>query len=222
MYSSTASKLINPQYITVESTDGIFKGQMRIEGFNIAESELVVKSNKWNKGTQYKTTVNPLNPFKITQLNNAFNYLKQTIIHLNECQHYVDNMNSIKDDVTKITNILKYVDLMEDCLKLSMDQLLLPSTNSFPRNLTMVYQPVLAFQPPLPLDLIIDITIQNKLLLLNCYCLHKIANTNSINVSQLNQSNNNTNINSLSASFKDSIVGQRYLLYVFFYIIKLN
>jgi len=53
--------------IVFESSDGILKGMLRIEGWNIVEAEFNIKS-KWNKQIPFKTTISPIHPLKLYQV----------------------------------------------------------------------------------------------------------------------------------------------------------
>lgn len=53
----------------------MLKGRIRIEGWNVVDAELTIKSPNWNKNTSFVTTVTSLNPLKLSELHNCFNFI---------------------------------------------------------------------------------------------------------------------------------------------------
>jgi len=62
--------------IPFEDPDHILKGHTLIEGWQISEAEIFVKSSKWNKHGQFRTTIPSSSPVKLIQMHNAYNFFE--------------------------------------------------------------------------------------------------------------------------------------------------
>jgi len=189
------------EHISFESSDGLIKGHLRIESCNIAEADFVIKSSKWNKNLPFKSTINPVNPFHLTQLGNSVNFVNITL----SCMKEIEILSSSL--IREVKDIFKIIQEALNNLKYAMEELLLPPSSMFPRNSSTIMDYVLLFQPNLPSDLILEFSIQNNQIFITVHCFHKLVSPSSTGTTALNL-------------HQSSIIGQKYQLFSLFYFVN--
>jgi len=147
---------------------------LRLEGWKVTDADITVKSSKWNKQNPFRTCINPLHPLKLPQIQNMYNFVKLCLTVVQE----LENLAMITHEVNNnINNVLS-----ELCnnLRSSMDEILVPSKYLFPENnsTNVDSSASMVFQPPLPEDsLHMECSINNKELVVTCYCFHQLPTT---------------------------------------------
>jgi len=149
--------------IVFESSDGILKGMLRIEGWNIVEAEFNIKS-KWNKQIPFKTTISPIHPLKLYQLHNCYNFLRLSLDYVVQLEsiHHSENFDLLCD-------VDRVIEKLTQTLRQALDELLLPIEHLFPES---PLGTSMVFQPQLPQDLVIECSIVNGELSISMFCLH--------------------------------------------------
>lgn len=78
--------------ISFETPEGTLKGFVNVAGWSVSEAEIVVKFPKWNKNVPYKAAISATHPWRLTQLQNAYNSIRATIDELqllvDECERF--------------------------------------------------------------------------------------------------------------------------------------
>eukprot|EP01114_Cavostelium_apophysatum_P022958 TRINITY_DN8490_c0_g1_i1.p1 TRINITY_DN8490_c0_g1~~TRINITY_DN8490_c0_g1_i1.p1 ORF type:complete len:393 (-),score=40.05 TRINITY_DN8490_c0_g1_i1:28-1185(-) len=156
------------QVVIFESSDGLVKGSCRVEGWNVTEAEIFLRSSKYNKSSVFKTTVSVGNPLKMSQIYDSYNLIKLSLRSLSELESFYSDSKKIS-----YSQVSRSVEQISDSLRSALDELLFPSKELFPN-----YTPSnMAFQPPLPQEFVLYFSINNKELVISTYCIHPVTTT---------------------------------------------
>eukprot|EP00026_Physarum_polycephalum_P007766 Phypoly_transcript_07832.p1 GENE.Phypoly_transcript_07832~~Phypoly_transcript_07832.p1 ORF type:complete len:450 (+),score=54.87 Phypoly_transcript_07832:194-1543(+) len=174
------------------------KGFISVGGWSISSAEITAKFPKWNKGVPHKATVSNAHPWRLYQLQNAYNFVKMTLNELNllirQCEtvqyksqeisspNLNNNSNSnftsstfnspnSLTQQTALAAVNKVVGQVSKWITLARDSLMLPNKSLlFPYSLNN--QGFQGFHPPLPQDLHIEFNICNSEIIISVYALY--------------------------------------------------
>jgi len=154
-----------------EAQHGALKGFLSIDGWTIKEAEINFKIGRY---PQFKTKIVDLNPWILSQIQDAHNFIKLAQRHLINCgtqpsASAITSACSSPERFTSFTNFHK--DLLEKTcgwVSRARQVLLLPNPSRFPQSISSTN----SFAPSLPNDVVIDLGVSGSYFILSIYCLH--------------------------------------------------
>jgi hypothetical protein len=172
-------KLADSKVIPFESLDKCLKGSVTIEGWHITAADLDISFPKWNKGVSFHTTITSSTPWRLTQLQNAYNFLNLALRELDRItlvpspsptppSSTETSFNDIPQQHLKVA--YRLIEQISTWIKNAQDQILLPSRTTFLNSLNTRF----AFHPQLPKELVVEFGIANKELVISAYLLKAV------------------------------------------------
>jgi len=144
-----------------------------LEGCDIAEAELIIKFAKWHKGQAFRTQIRGASPLTLPQVKSCWVMCREILESLRHLE------NSL-DPVPRAVEAFKEITLIFDRLVQARDALVIPSGANFPKHFLSVQ----AFTPPLPADLLLDLKIKNKAIIVMAAALKPIPKPTTITSKQ--------------------------------------
>ncbi|KJE98396.1 hypothetical protein CAOG_008356, partial [Capsaspora owczarzaki ATCC 30864] len=143
----------------ITNTSDSVKGFAMLEGSRIIKADVTVRFSKWNKSLPISTSITSKEPWILSQIQNATNYVQLALSELDDSSlqhglfHTREQVQSVMDRVMAF-------------LRKAQDQLLFQS-NLFPYNIDDLQ--LNAFNPRLPADLFVDFSINYAALNVSVY-----------------------------------------------------
>jgi hypothetical protein len=156
--------LADTRTVSFESPDQVLKGMVLLEGCSVTEAEIAIKFPKWHKGQVYRTHIRSNSPWSLSQLRDVLLLCRTVSQMLHRWSAH--SVNSSESDV-----LVKEFNELLSFLVQAKDQLLFPSATSVPKS----GQGSQIFSPPLPSDVLVDIKIKNRELVITAAVLKAIA-----------------------------------------------
>jgi len=150
-----------------ETPEGNLKGHLTISGWNISEAEMTVKFAKLNKNTPHKANISSSHPWRLIQLQNAYNFIKMTLAEL-DTLILESEVCLIHPENASYVSISKRVRQISEWLTLSRQSLMVPPKSLFPNNILTTT----GFHPPLPQELHIDFSVGDAEVIVSVYALY--------------------------------------------------
>jgi len=192
--------------MSLKLNDTLIKGNLRLEGWSITTADFSFQSQKWNKNQPFRTQITVGSPLRLSQIHNAFNHLKVCLNYLQEIEAQSGALDTTLNAVMQ--NLNKLVEQAAYSIKLARDEILLPNRNLFPQTtFASIHstQPTV-FQPSLPQDLVVELSVNNRQLVISVFFLHAMTNPPP---NQL-QSSNKANGTSVGKTYKCVSQGSKY------------
>eukprot|EP01116_Phalansterium_solitarium_P004851 TRINITY_DN1602_c0_g1_i3.p1 TRINITY_DN1602_c0_g1~~TRINITY_DN1602_c0_g1_i3.p1 ORF type:complete len:264 (+),score=20.65 TRINITY_DN1602_c0_g1_i3:405-1196(+) len=161
--ASNASGL-ESRLVSFQSPDGALRGSFRVEGCQVVDADISLKFPKWNKGSAFKTT---LGSFTLNQVLNSSISVHTALGQLRRlaatCEQHHLTAAALSQHVSQICSEVT------QSLRFAMRHLLTPPCDKlFPHAEPSLN---LAFQPTLPVDMIVEFTVENKDIIISAYQL---------------------------------------------------
>ncbi|XP_049850710.1 protein rogdi-like [Schistocerca gregaria] len=100
----------NKELVRLKVSDNL-KGYLKIDGWNITESQLMVRFPKFNKGISYAISSSNTQPWKLHQIQNVHEFLHMALSHID------------MPDPVSATRIMKCIDEVVHCLKQALSEM---------------------------------------------------------------------------------------------------
>eukprot|EP01100_Stratorugosa_tubuloviscum_P013384 TRINITY_DN6671_c0_g1_i1.p1 TRINITY_DN6671_c0_g1~~TRINITY_DN6671_c0_g1_i1.p1 ORF type:complete len:345 (-),score=143.92 TRINITY_DN6671_c0_g1_i1:52-1086(-) len=164
--NSQTQKVTQSKVITFQTSQGTLKGFIRLGGWTINEAEFSVK---FPKHRSFKTAISYLKPYSIVQIQNAFNFVEQARVRLQQQQMMANREQGSNIHVKSILSNYKNKldEIYESLCNARQELVLLPKIGQRNSLLTSAS----AFNPSLPSDVIIEIAVKNKQLVITVNAL---------------------------------------------------
>jgi len=159
---------LESRLVSFQSSDGAIKGSFRVEGCQVIDADLLVKFPKWNKGAAFKTAVSA---YAIHQVLNASVAVKAALRQLRLLPAAATAALDPAVAASPTPAVRALVHSVRDilsALRVAMRLLLAPGEKQFPfPDQTLNF----AFQPPLPIDVLVEFTVEKQEIVVVAYQL---------------------------------------------------
>jgi len=150
-----------------ETPEGTLRGHISVSGWSISEAEIQVRFPKWNKNAPHKASISATHPWRLVQLQNAYNFIKMTFVELDALISKSERC-LLNPDSVAFPAVSKMVRQVSDWLTQARQSLMIPSKNLFPNNLLTTT----GFHPPLPQELHIEFSVCDSEIIVSVYALY--------------------------------------------------